>query len=83
MLTNALEVRALCETLHNEAIRKAVHDINAWRESQMEAMMEDLVNCITSPDPDIETMARNVGNLDPRIAKWVTTIHTPLRKAAI
>ena len=45
--------------------------------------MEDLVNCITSPDPDIETMARNVGNLDPRIAKWVTTIHTPLRKAAI
>ena len=83
MLTNALETQALRETLRNEAIRKAVNDINTWHESQMEAMMNDLVNCITTPDPDIKTLARDIGNLDPRIAAWVTAIHAPLRKAAI
>ena len=46
-------------------------------------MITDLVECITSPDPDLESLARNIGNLDPRIAAWVTSIRTPLRKTAI
>ena len=83
MLTNALEVRALRESLRNEAIRAAVHEIDAWREVQTKAMLDDLVACITSPVPDIDALSRNVGNLDPRIAEWVTSIHSPLRKAAI
>lgn len=83
MLTNALETRALRETLRNEAIRKAINDINEWREAQTEAMKNDLVTCITSPVSDLETLARNVGNLDPHITEWVTSIHGPLRKAAI
>ena len=47
MLTNALEVRALRETLRNEAIRTAVKDIDTWREQQSAAMITDLTNCIT------------------------------------
>ena len=83
MLTNALKVCALRESLHNQAIRDAVKDIDAWRETQTEAMMNDLVNSITCPDPDFQSLAHNVGNLDPHIAAWVTSIRTPLRKAAI
>ena len=83
MLTNALEVQALRESLRNQAIRDVVKDIDAWRETQSEAMITDLVNCITSPDPDFDYLTHNVGNLDPCIANWVTSIHAPLRKAAV
>ena len=82
MLTNALEVQALRESLRNQAIRDVVKDIDAWHETQLEAMITDLVNCITSPDPDLDSLARNIGNLDPHIVNWVTSIHAPLRKAA-
>jgi hypothetical protein len=34
MLINALEIQALRETLHNQAIHKAIEDIDAWRETQ-------------------------------------------------
>lgn len=83
MLTNALEVHALRKSLRNQAICDAVKDIDAWRETQSEAMINDLVNCITCPDPDFQSIACNVRNLDPRIVTWVTSIRTPLRKAAI
>ena len=83
MLTNALEVRALCESLCNQAIRAVVKDIDAWHETQTKAMIDDLVTCITSPDPDFDALACNVGNLDSRITDWVTSIYTPLRKAAV
>ena len=83
MLSNALEVRALRETLRNQAIRDAVKNIEEWREEQTKAMITDLVDYMTSPEPDIESLARNVGNLDPRITTWVNSIRAPLRKAAI
>lgn len=46
-------------------------------------MITNLINCITCPDPDFQSLARNVSNLDPHIATWVTSIQAPLRKAAI
>ena len=83
MLSNALEVRALRETLRNEAIRDAVKRIEEWRETQTEAMITDLVEYMTQPVPDIDSLARNIGNLDPRITTWVDSIRGPLCKAAI
>lgn len=47
------------------------------------ALITDLTNCITCPDPNFNSLARNVGNLDPRIATWVDSIQAPLCKAAI
>jgi hypothetical protein len=83
MLSNALEVRTLRETLRNQAIRDAVKHIEDWRKTQTEAMITDLVTYMTSPEPDINSLARNIGNLDPRITAWVDSIRAPLRKAAI
>ena len=83
MLTNALEVRALRETLRNQAIRTAVKNIEEWRETQTEAMITDLVNFMTNPDTDISSLARTAGGLDPRITAWVDSIRGPIRKAAI
>ena len=83
MLTNALETRALRESLRNQAIREAVKDIDAWHSTQIKAMITDLVNFITSPTPDTEAIAKEVDTLDPRIETWVTSIRGPLRKAAI
>ena len=83
MLSNALEVRALRETLRNEAIRDAVKDIDAWREKQTEAMITDLVEFLTKPDCTADSLARELGNMDPRIAAWVDSIRGPLREAAI
>ena len=83
MLSNALEVRALRETLRNDAIRTAVKHIDEWREKQTEAMITDLVTYMTNPDDDIDSLARELGNLDPRITAWVDSIRGPLRKAAI
>ena len=83
MLTNALEIRALRETLRNQAIRKAVEDIDAWRETQTSALITDLVSCITCSDPNFENLARNVGNLDPRIEEWVDSIRTSHRQTTI
>ena len=82
MLTNALETRALRETLRNEAIRKAVKDIDDWRTNQTETLISNLVACITSQNPDLSTLAHEVG-LDPCVQKWVDDIRPHLRHAAI
>ena len=82
MLTNALEVRALRETLRNQAIQQAVHDIDNWRLQQTESLISDLVNSVTSQSPDLSTLAHEVG-LDPRVQKWVDDIRPHLRLAAI
>jgi hypothetical protein len=73
MLTNALEIRALRETLRNEAIRKAVKDIDTWRENQTTVLTSDLVANITCTEPNFESLARTVG-LDPQVQQWVDSI---------
>ena len=83
MLSNALEVRALRETLHNEAIQHAIKDVEEWREKQTTAMITELVEYMTSPVSNIDSLARTVGNLDPRITTWVESIQAPIRKVAI
>jgi hypothetical protein len=82
MLTNALETRAFRETLRNQAIQKAVNDINEWRAQQTESLISDLVASVTSQAPDLGTLAHEVG-LDPRVAKWVDNIRPRLRRTAI
>ena len=82
MLTNALETRALRETLRNQAIQKAVKDINEWRAQQTESLISDLVASLTSQTPDLQTLAHEVG-LDPRVEKWVDNIRPRLRRTAI
>ena len=66
MLTNALEARAFWETLRNQAIQKAVNDIDTWRTNQTESLISDLVACITCQNPDLSTLAHEV-SLDPRV----------------
>ena len=83
MLSNALEVRALRKTLRNKAIRNAVKDVEDWRGKQTEAMITELVEYMICPVPDIDSLARTIGNLDPRITAWVDSIRAPIRKAAI
>ena len=82
MLTNALETRALRETLRNEAIRKAVKDIDTWRETQTTTLISELVANITCTDPNFKSLARIVG-LDPRVQQWVDSIRPRLRESAI
>ena len=65
MLTNALETRALHESLRNQAIREAVKDIDTWHTNQTDAMITNLVNFITSPTPDLKPLAKEIGTLDP------------------
>lgn len=74
MLTNALETRAFRETLHNQAIRKAVEDIDKWREDQTSTLITNLVSNIMSTDPNFKDLARKVRGLDPRITTWVDSI---------
>lgn len=83
MLANALEARAFEETLLNEAIRKATHEIDEWREAQRAACISYLTATITSSTPDPETLTHQVGNLDPEITTWVNNMRTALREAAI
>ena len=82
MLSNALEVRALRETLRNQAIRKAVQDIDAWRETQTESLISELVASVTSEDLDFQNLAREIG-LDPWVQQWVDNIRPRLRKHVI
>ena len=77
MLTNALETRALHETLRNEAICKAVKDIDTWREKQTASLISDLVANITCIEPNFESLACIVG-LDPHVQQWVDTIQPRL-----
>ena len=79
MLSNALEARAVRETLRNEAIRKAVHDIDLWRETQQTALIDSLVSDIVSQETDLDAVARSLGTLDPRIEAWVATIRPHLK----
>lgn len=79
MLSNALEARAIRDTLRNQAIHEAVHDINTWREEQRNALIDGLVHDITSNEPDPETLARTLGNLDPRIGTWVDNFRQKLK----
>ena len=79
MLSNALEARAIRETLRNEAIRKAVHDIDLWRETQQTALVDSLVSDIVNPETDLEAVARSLGKLDPWIEAWVNTIRPHLK----
>ena len=60
MLSNALEARAIRETLHNEAICKAVHDIDLWHETQQTALIDELVSDIVTPETDLEALARSL-----------------------
>ena len=83
MLTNTLKTRALWETLRNEAIRKAMKDIDLWRESQTASLISELALCITSSTSNLEDLTCNVGNLDPHINKWVETIWMKLRETTI
>ena len=79
MLSNTLEARAIRETLRNEAIRKAVHDIDLWRETQQTALIDSLVSDIVNPETNLEAVARSLGELDPRIETWVNTIRPHLK----
>ena len=83
MLSNALEARAIRETLRNEAIRKAVHDIDGWRETQRNAIIDNLVSDMVSKETDLESLARSLDKLDPRIASWVTSIRPQLKETLL
>ena len=83
MLSNALEARAIRETLRNEAIRKAVHDIDLWRETQQTALIDGLVSDIITPETNLETVARSLSRLDPCIEAWVQTIHLHLKETIL
>ena len=83
MLSNALEARALRDSLRNEAIRKAVHDIDSWRETQRTALIDSLVSDIISEDIDTQSLARTLGTLDPRIEEWVNTLRPKLKATII
>ena len=82
MLMNALETCALRETLRNEAIHKAVKDIDTWRENQTTTLISDLITNITCSDPNFETLARTIGP-DPQVQEWVDSIRPCLRDTAI
>lgn len=83
MLSNALEARAIRDTLRNEAIREATKDIDTWRETQRAALIDGLVHDVTTDDPDPESLARILGNLDPRIQTWVDTFRPKVTNAII
>ena len=83
MLINSLKIWALQETLRNQAICKAIDDIDTWRESQREALIANLVSCITCSDTNFKSLARNVGLLDPHIETWVDSIRACLWEAMI
>ena len=83
MLMNCLKVQALWETLWNQAICKAIDDIDTWHESQREALIMDLVSCITCSNTNFKSLACNVGNLDPHIKTWVDSIQACLQEVTI
>ena len=57
ILSNALEARAIRETLCNEAVCKAVHDIDDWRDTQRALMINNLVSDMVSKETDLESLA--------------------------
>jgi hypothetical protein len=63
-LSNELQARAFKETLFNEALCKAHHEVDEWREQQHAACISYLTSIITSSTPDPVTLAKQVGNLD-------------------
>ena len=71
MLSNALEACAIRDTMRNQAIREAVKDIDEWREARCTTLIDSLVHDITNDEPNPETLARILGNLNPRIEAWV------------
>ena len=83
MLSNALEARAIRDSLRNQAIQDAIHDIDTWREEQRTALIDGLVHDITSDEPDPETLARTLGNLDPCIGTWVDSFRLKLKETVI
>lgn len=68
--------------LRNQAIQQVVHDIDTWRARQTETLISDLVLSVTSQNPDLSTLAHQVG-LDPRVQEWVDKIRPRPRHAAI
>lgn len=83
MLSNVLEARAIHDTLRNQAIREATNDIDSWHEAQCTALIDGLVHDITSNEPDPETLARTLGQLDPRIETWVNNFRPKLKDTII
>jgi hypothetical protein len=83
MLANALEAHAIWDTMHNQAIHEAIHDIDSWREAQRAALIDGLVMDITSEDTNPENLARILGTLDPRIEAWVNTFRLKLKETII
>ena len=83
MLSTALEARAVRETLRNEAIRKAVHDIDLWRETQQAALIDSLVSDIVNRETNPDEVARSLGKLDPRIEAWVDSIRPHLKESIL
>jgi hypothetical protein len=80
LLSVGFDTRATRDTLLNEAIREVHTEVDAWRDTQRQALISAITNTIISDDPSTETLAVSVAPLDPRLQSWIDTKKIGLRQ---
>jgi hypothetical protein len=82
LLSVGFDARATRDTLLNEAIREVHNEVDAWRETQRQALISVITDSIISDDPSIEALAVSIAPLDPRLQTWIDSKKSDLRAYA-
>jgi hypothetical protein len=79
LLSIDFDARVTRDTLLNQAIREVHVEVNAWRETQRQALISAITDTIITDDPSTEILAVSIAPLDPRLQQWIDTKKSDIR----